>query len=361
MNLSRLLALLPMLTTLLLAPANEAQAVRLKDVATVKGIRANQLVGYGLVVGLDGTGDGNKSPFTNQALVNMLENMGVHVDKNEVKVKNVAGVMVTASLPPFVKNGQTIDITLSTLGDAKSLQGGTLIATPLKGLDGNVYAIGQGPVSIGGFQFDTGTKERMQQNHVTVGRIPDGATVEREVPVSLEGAGEVVLHLNTPDFTTMSRAVNAIDTLLEGEYAKAKDSATVNITVPEKFAGSEVSFMAAIENLEIDPDSAARIIIDERTGTIVMGKDVKIKELAVSHGNLSVQVATKAPKPPSSVNNSNIIARDKENKLVALDPGVTLGDLVSALNGIGVTPRDLIAILQSIKAAGALDAALEII
>jgi flagellar P-ring protein precursor FlgI len=360
MNISRFLLFL-LMAAVLLAPLSTAQAVRLKDVASVKGVRANQLVGYGLVVGLDGTGDGNKTPFTNQALVNMLENMGVHVDKNEVKVKNVAGVMVTATLPPFVKSGQTIDVTLSALGDAKSLQGGTLVATPLKGLDGKVYAIGQGPVSIGGFQFDTGTNERVQANHLTVARVPDGATVEREVPVVFAGRREIVLHLNTPDFTTMSRAVNAIDTLLEGPYANAQDSGTVSISVPEKFAGSEVAFMAAIENLEITPDSAARIIIDERTGTIVMGKDVRIKELAVAHGNLSVQVSKNNVTAASPLDNANTTARDKENKLIALNTGVTLGDLVSALNGVGVTPRDLIAILQSIKAAGALDADLEII
>jgi flagellar P-ring protein precursor FlgI len=353
-------SILLIIISVFLAPLNEARAVRLKDIASVKGIRSNQLVGYGLVVGLDGTGDGNKSPFTSQALVNMLENMGVHVDKDDVKVKNVAGVMVTATLPAFVKTGQTIDVTLSTLGDAKSLQGGTLIATPLKGLDGKVYAIGQGPVSIGGFQINTGTNELVQANHLTVARIPDGATVEKEIPVSFAGKQEIVLHLNTADFTTMSRAVNAIDSLLEGPYANARDSATVSITVPEKFAGSEVAFMAAIENLEIVPDTSARVIIDERTGTVVMGKDVKIKELAVAHGNLSIQVSNNKA-IPSQVDNTNVTARDQENKLIALNPGVTLGDLVSALNGVGVTPRDLIAILQSIKAAGALDAVLEII
>ncbi len=347
------------LISLLGTTITPAQAVRLKDIASVKGIRPNQLVGYGLVVGLDGTGDGNKSPFTGQALVNMLENLGVHVNQDDVKVKNVAGVMVTASLPPFLKNGQTIAVTLSTLGDAKSLQGGTLVATPLKGLDGKVYAIAQGAVSIGGFEFDTGTNEKIQKNHLTVARIPDGGTVEREVSVSFEGKEEIVLHLSAPDFTTMSRAVDAIDEHLGGKFAKAKDSATVGITIPESYAGNEVGFMAAIENLEIEPDSAARVIIDERTGTVVMGKDVKIKELAVAHGNLSVQVSKN--QQASTQNNFNITARDQENKLVAIEPGVTLGDLVSALNGVGVTPRDLIAILQSIKAAGALDASLEII
>ncbi len=337
----------------------KAGAVRLKDVASVQGVRTNQLVGYGLVVGLDGTGDGSKSPFTSQALVNMLENMGVHVDKKDVKVRNVAGVMVTATLPPFIKTGQVIDVTLSALGDADSLQGGTLVATPLKALDGKVYAVAQGPISIGGFELETDNPDRLQKNHVTVARIPGGATVEREVGFSLQGKKAIVLNLNNPDFTTMSRAVLAVDTMLGGKYAKAEDGATMSITIPEEYADNQVSFMAAVENIEITPDSAARIIIDERTGTVVMGKNVMIKELAVAHGNLSVQVTNQGRQ--SDLNNDNVTARDQENKLVSLEPGVTLGDLVGALNGVGVTPRDLIAILQSIKAAGALEADLEII
>lgn len=348
-----------LLTISIVLPLDAAHAVRLKDVASVQGVRSNQLVGYGLVVGLDGTGDGAKSPFTGQALVNMLDNMGIHVDKNDVKVKNVAGVMVTASLPPFLKNGQTIDVTLSTLGDAKSLQGGTLIATPLKALDGKVYAMAQGPISIGGFEADTTNNNLVQKNHINVARIPGGATVEKEVPFSLQGKEEIIFNLNNPDFTTMSRAMRAVDALLAGSYAKADDGATLHITIPEEYEHNQIGFLAAVENVDITPDVAARIIIDERTGTVVMGKDVQLKELAVAHGNLSVQV--KGLAAASTVNNNNITARDKENKLLALEPGVTLGDLVSALNGIGVTTRDLIAILQSIKAAGALEANLEII
>lgn len=348
------------LLSLILGPAGTARAIRLKDVASVQGVRDNQLVGYGLVVGLDGTGDGNKAPFTGQALVNMLENMGVHVNKDDVKVKNVAGVMVTATLPPFIKNGQTIDVTLSTLGDATSLQGGTLVATPLKGLDGKIYAMAQGAVSIGGFEPDGGVAPTMQRNHVTVARIPNGAYVEREVPMNFLGKKELLLNLDSPDFTTMSRVVNAIDALLEGPYAKAQDSATVKITIPEKFAGNEIALMAALENVNITPDNPARIVIDERTGTVVMGSNVRIKELAVSHGNLSVQVSGPAS-PPTPIRNPNTTARDQENRLVALETGITLGELVTALNGVGVTPRDLIAILQAIKVAGALQADLEII
>ncbi|MCB2183518.1 MAG: flagellar basal body P-ring protein FlgI [Desulfobulbaceae bacterium] len=359
MNRTRVLLFLFTLSAFLLSPLNRADAVRLKDVASVKGVRTNQLVGYGLVVGLDGTGDGNKSPFTSQALVNMLENMGVHIDKNDVKVKNVAGVMVTATLPPFSKPGQSIDVTLSALGDANSLQGGTLVATPLKALDGKVYAVAQGPVSIGGFEAETGAG-RSQQYHVTVARIPNGASVERETGTTFLGKEEIVLHLNSPDFTTMSRAVNAINDQLAGKYAKAKDSATVNILVPEEFADNEVMLMATLENIEITPDVAARVIIDERTGTVVMGQDVQLKPLAVAHGNLNVEVET-YERNTSPLDKFNVIAKDQGNQLVPVNPGATLGELVTALNVIGVTPRDLIAILQSIKAAGALDADLEII
>ncbi len=343
-----------------LYPPDKAMGVRLKDVAAVKGVRHNQLVGYGLVVGLDGTGDGSKSPFTTQALTNMLDNMGIHVNSNDLKVKNVAGVMVTANLPPFSKNGRTIDVTLSTLGDAKSLQGGTLIATPLKALDGRIYAMAQGPVSIGGFKVGNANNDRIQKNHVNVARIPNGATVEREVPFSLQGKKEITINLNSPDFTTMSRVVNAIDTMLEGPYARARDGATVNIKIPDKFIGNEVAFMAAIENVDIEPDAKAKIIIDERTGTVVMGSDVKLKPIAVAHGNLNVEVAN-YENVTSPLDNFNILAKDQGNKLAPINPGATLGELVTALNVVGVTPRDLIAILQSIKAAGALEASLEII
>ncbi len=360
MNGTRLSIILIFLSVLLW-PVNNANAVRLKDVSSVKGVRTNMLVGYGLVVGLDGTGDGNKSPFTSQALVNMLENLGIHVNKDDVKVKNVAGVMVTATLPPFIKNGQTLDVTLSTLGDAKSLQGGTLIATPLKAIDGKVYALAQGPISIGGFEASAGIGgDTVQKNHVNVARIPNGAIVEREIPVSFIGKKEVVLNLNAPDFTTMSRAVAAIDTLLKGNYAKATDSGSLTVTIPDGYIGNEVGFMAALEHVQLSPDSAAKIIIDERTGTVVMGSEVRLKPLAVAHGTLNVEIST-YNNATSPLDNFNVIAQEQGNKLVPVNPGATLGDLVTALNVIGVTPRDLISILQSIKAAGALQADLEII
>ena len=339
---------------------DRAEAVRLKDLTSVKGARTNQLIGYGLVVGLDGTGDGSKSPFTGQALVNMLENLNIYVNKDDIKVKNVAGVMVTASLPPFVKTGQNIDVTLSALGDASSLQGGTLIATQLKALNGEVYAIAQGPISIGGFEFRGGQQGTVQKNHVNVARIPNGATVEREVPVSFAGKDEFILHLDKPDFTTVTRTVRAIDAFLGGSYAKAQDGSTVSIRVPDEYRNNEITLLADLETLEVLPDYTARVIVDERTGTVVMGENVSISALAVAHGNLNVQVSAE-PAPFSPNDEITVSAEEQNNKMVGLEAGVTLGDLVQALNSVGVTPRDLIAILQSIKAAGALQAELEII
>lgn len=342
-----------------------AAAIRLKDIAAVKGVRSNQLVGYGLVVGLDGTGDGNQAAFTSLGLINMLENLGVHLGQNNVNVKNVAGVMVTAKLPPFAKAGNAIDVTISSLGDATSLQGGTLIATPLKGLDGNVYAIAQGPMSIGGFEVAAGGGGGgAQKNHLTVGRIPGGATVEREVPVSFAGKEMITLSLDRADFTTISRTVAVIDSFLDGHYANARDGATVDISVPERFKKDEVAFLAAIENLEVMPDNIARVILDERTGTVVMGENVRINQIAISHGNLSLQVKAE-PNPETAAADSAaptvVSSPDQVNRLITLRHGITLGEVVKALNAIGVTPRDLIAIFQSIKAAGALQADLEII
>ncbi|MFO7760275.1 MAG: flagellar basal body P-ring protein FlgI [Desulfobia sp.] len=328
---------------------NQAGAVRLKDLASVREVRGNQLIGYGLVVGLDGTGDGRGSPFTTRAMVNMLKKLDVHVNGDDVKSNNVAGVIVSAILPPFSKRGQTIDITLSALGDASSLKGGTLMATPLKGLNNKVYAIAQGPVSIGGFEVKAGSPDTVQENHENVARIPGGATVERQVPVSFAGDKNITYNLDNPDFTTAARTVRAINGFLGGKYASASDGGTVKVTVPEEYQNNEIALLADLENVDISPDRPARIIIDERTGTVVMGGNVRINPVAVAHGNLSVQVK------------EEITGRNKEHRLVALDTGVNLADLVRALNSIGVAPRDLIAVLQSIKAAGALQAELKII
>jgi len=362
---------------MLTLPAQQAEAVRIKDLAAIKGVRDNQLIGYGLVVGLDGTGDGNKAAFTTQALVNMLKNMGVPVNEADIKVKNVAGVLVTATLPPFVKAGQSIDVVLSSLGDASSLQGGTLIATPLKGLDDQVYAIGQGPISIGGFQARGTPPDGVQDNHLTVARIPDGATVEREVPLQLTGKKEITLSLNSSDFTTVSRLTAAVNSHLNGHFATAVDGATVSIQIPESFKTQTISFIAAIENLEVQPDATAKVVVDERTGTIVMGENVRISNLALSHGNLSIQVSAKPISPIPSEMVGQVLTDEmvrkmteaigtpggnaQQSKLINLTPGVTLGEMVRALNSVGAAPRDLVSIFQAIKAAGALQAELQII
>ena len=334
-----------------------AQAGRLKDMASVKGVRHNQLVGYGLVIGLDGTGDGGKIPFTTQALQNMLESMGVHINKADLKVKNVAGVLVTANLPPFTKIGQTIDVTLSSLGDAKSLQGGTLVATPLKGLDKNIYALAQGAISIGGFEVQgANTGSSIQKNHVTVAKIPNGATVEREVPVDLTNKESLTLSLRIPDFTTIARMVTTINEELGGKYAVAKDGASAEVTVPAEYKDNTIGLLAQLENMEVQQDDRAKVIVDERAGTVVMGANVQVSELAVAHGNLSIEITD-----DELGTGQTLKAKEGKANLIHLNTGVTLSEVVRALNALGTTPRDLIAIFQSIKASGALQAELEII
>ncbi|MDH3393084.1 MAG: flagellar basal body P-ring protein FlgI [Desulfobulbaceae bacterium] len=337
-----LIALL--LTTIWLT--GEASAARLKDLASIKGVRNNQIIGYGLVVGLNGTGDGNKAGFTTQTLANLMGNMGVEINSKDIKVKNVASVMITAQLPPFAKTGQTIDITISSMGDSTSLKGGTLIVTPLKGLDGNIYAMAQGQISVGS------DAPLNQKQHLTVARIPGGATVEKEVPVNLTNKESIDVSINKPDFTTISRMATAINSFLGDSYAKAQDGATLKISVPEKYRENTIGFIASLENLEVTPDTSAKVILNERNGTVVMGEDITINKLALSHGNLSLQIT---PGIESS------IGGNKGDKLVTLKQGATLGDVVRALNAIGATPRDLSAIFQSMKASGALQAELEII
>lgn len=376
-NTMRIMKIALIILALLIGTTFPAQAIRVKDLASVKGVRDNQLVGYGLVVGLKGTGDGNKSPFTTQGLVNMLKHSGMTVNEADLKVKNVAGVLVTATLPPFIKSGQTLSVTISSLGDASSLQGGTLVATPLKGLDEEIYAIAQGPVSIGGFRPSGPVPPGSQENHLTVARIPDGATVEKEVPVSFSGKNEITLSLHSPDFTTVSRLKTAINGFLGGSFAKATDGATVSVTVPDTYRTQEISLLADLENLEVTPDAIAKVVVDERTGTIVMGENVRIDQLAISHGTLSIQVGAD---PNGDVAQGMIgkpltddmvrrmtgqiaanLGAPVTNKVIKLSPGVTLGELVRALNSVGAAPRDLIAIFQAIKAAGAMQAELTII
>jgi len=342
---------------------------RLKDIATLKGVRENQLVGYGLVVGLDGTGDGGSNKFTTQSLATMLNNLGVGIDPTQVSVKNVAAVIVTAYLPPFARMGARMDILVSSMGDAKSLKGGTLLLTPLKGADGKVYAVAQGPVTIGGFSFESaGASEK--KNHPTVGTIPGGATIERELPFDFANIQNLSYALSVPDFTTASRLTRAINRRLQGTFATAADSGTVKVEVPESFKGNVVSLVAELESLRVDTDRSARVVVNERTGTVVIGEDVRVSTIAIAHGGLTISIQPDAvvSQPNSFSEGETVVVPTPEveteeinGKLAVVPGGVPIRDLVKALNAIGVSPRDLIAVFQAIQASGALQAELEII
>jgi flagellar P-ring protein precursor FlgI len=350
--------------------AQPALAIRLKDIATFKGVRPNQLIGNGLVVGLNGTGDGTNVDFNTQELANMLVQMGLNPARDKIKVKNIAAVAVTALLPPFSRAGSKIDILVSSLGDAKSLQGGTLLLTPLKGVDGQVYALAQGAVVVGGFAASGDAGGGVTKNHPTAGRIAGGATVEREVPLNFLEKDNFSISLRDADFTTSQRAVAAINRALRGNYALSQDGGTINVKLPPSYKDQIVPLLASLENLEINPDSVAKVVLDERNGTVVMGANVRLSTVAIAHGNLMVRIKEKPrisqPLPFSQgqtvvVPDSTVTTQEGENRLMVLPEGVSIGQVVQALNAIGVTPRDLIAILQAIKAAGALQAELEVI
>lgn len=360
-----------LLLVLMLAAVAEAE-VRVKDVARIQGVRENEIFGYGLVVGLNGTGDrSGSSPFTPQSVANMLQRMGISVPRTALSLKNVAAAVVTAKLPPFVKAGTQVDALVSSIGDATSLQGGTLLLTPLQGGDGKVYAVAQGPLSVGGFQFiAAGTSETVQKNHPTVGRIPGGATIEREVPMSLNPQG-VTVTLSSPDFTTAARLSKAVNGELGGSLARAVDPGTVVVSVPADYRERLVEFVSRVENAKVEIDAPAKVVINERTGTVIMGSEVRIRSVAVSHGNLSIhikselQVSQPPPFAPQGsqttvVPQTQTTVKEEKGNLVLLPEGASIGEVVKALNAIGATPRDLIAILQAIKQAGALQAALEI-
>ena len=379
-------------TVLLIVFSAKASAVRIKDLSSIKGIRHNQVIGYGLVVGLNGTGDKQYTGFTVQSLVNMIERMGIHVDEKDVMVKNVAAVMVTAMIPPFARIGNKIDVVVSSIGDAKSLQGGTLLLTPLRGVDRKVYALAQGPVAVGGFTARGAARGGVTKNHTTAGRIARGATIEREIPVSMEDKQEFLITLNNPDFTTAVRVCNAINEKLGRVLATTTDSGTLKLQVPEDFQDRVVQMVALVENLEVTPDTVAKVVLNEKTGTVVIGENVRISTVAVAHGSLSIQIKERimvsqpqpfAPAPPEGAStqqfqlqdgvvmgpggqtvvspDSEVSTQEEKNRLLLVPSGTTIGELVRALNAIGVTPRDLITIFQSIKAAGALQAELEII
>jgi len=342
---------------------------RIKDLANIEGVRQNQLIGYGLVVGLNGTGDTlNNVPFTKQSLTAMLERLGVNVRGATMRTGNVAAVMVTANLPAFGTQGTRIDITVSALGDSKSLQGGTLLVTPLLGADGNVYAVGQGSVAINGFQAE-GEAAKIVRGVPTVGRIANGAIIEREIDFALNRLNQVRLALRNADFTTAKRIAAAINDFIGANTAEPLDQSTVQVNVPKQYAGNVVSLLTEIEQLQIEPDLAARIVIDERSGIIVMGRDVRVSTVAVAQGNLTVTISEtpQVSQPaPFSRGQTRVVPRTKigvqedGKKFAVVREGVSLQQLVDGLNALGIGPRDLIAILQAIKASGAIQAEIEV-
>ncbi|UZP69185.1 flagellar basal body P-ring protein FlgI [Desulfovibrio mangrovi] len=355
-----------LLLTLIFPPA--ADAVRIKDIATFGGVRDNQLVGYGLVVGLGGTGDGKSSTFTINSMANMLDKLGVSVDRTALKPKNVAAVMVTAKMPVSAQPGSQLDATVSSIGDASSLLGGVLLVTPLKGIDGKVYSLAQGPLVLGGFSAE-GAAAAAQKNITTVGRIPNGATVERGVPFQFNNQDTLTLHMNTQDFSTTQQVVDRLNEAIGGEFASASDISTVRLRIPPEYQSNLVPLMASIENIQITPDNKAKVVVDEKTGTVVVGRDVRISRVAIAHGALqivvqeSAQVSQPGAFSPGQtvVTPQTDIAAREENKRLVLVEGATLQELTDGLNSIGATPRDLISILRALKAAGALHAELEVI
>ena len=373
----------------LFAPA-DAYAARLKDIASIEGVRTNQLLGYGLVVGLKNTGDrSSKSTFTIQTLLSMLERLGTTVDVSQltdkrvgvsdvrmlrdVRVENVAAVMVTADLPPFMRQGSKIDVVVSSLGDAKSLQGGTLLLTPLKAANGEVFAVAQGPLSLGGGYGERVSRVSETKNHPTVGRISGGAVVEKEVVFEFAKLEKLTISLSYPDFTTTQRAVEVINTALGAGTAKALDSSAIEVAIPAQYAEKRVELVARIEGLDISTDTQAKVTLDERTGTVVIGENVRIAKVAISHGNMVIKVEdlAKASQPKPLAGGQTVVVPKtlltveelggKSERLAVMEPGVNISDLVKALNAMGVSPRDLIAIFQALKASGALKAQLEII
>lgn len=359
--------LLTLSSVLLFVPAS-THGARIKDIAEIVGVRNNQLFGYGLVGGLNGSGDKQGTEFTIQTLTNMLLKMGINVDPFQVKVKNVAAVVVTAELPAFSRPGMRLDVLVSSIGDAKSLQGGTLMITPLQGVDGETYALAQGPLSLGGFAAGAGG-DASKKNHPTVGTIPSGAVVERAIAVPLHLRERLHFVLHQPDFTTADAVSKAMNESVGQVVASSEDSRTVLVDVPVNFQDHVVDYIARLETIEVSVDAPARIVVNERTGTVVMGEKVRISTVAVSHGGLSV-VITEEPvvsQPSPFGAGRTVVTRDREvsveeepSHLMVLPAGVSLGEVVKALNAVGVTPRDLIAILQAMKSAGALSAELVI-
>lgn len=343
---------------------------RIKDLASLDGMARESLLGYGLVVGLEGTGDGQSTSFTRSSLTAMLERLGVTVDPMQVKLKNVAAVMVTATLEPHAAVGSRIDVTVSSLGDASSLEGGQLIMTPLKAADGYVHALAQGSVSIGGFNVRGGANNRVRANHATVGTIPNGARVTTQLQQSFVQGGKVAWLLHNPDFSTASDVARAINSAFGSGTAQAKDAMRIDVVVPPDFKGEPVPFIAQMGELQAASDAPARVVINERTGTIIVGQGVILKEAAVAHGNLKVVIKTyyDVSQPPPSwqglgetvvVPDVQTEVQDTEASVLHVRETSTVADVVSVLNDIGASPRDIIAILEALKQAGALQAELQ--
>jgi len=350
----------------------DAWAERVKDLAQVAGVRDNQLVGYGLVVGLDGTGDQtSQTPFTVQSLKSMLNQLGVTIPPFvNLQLKNVAAAMVHATLPPFAKPGQLIDVTVSSLGNAKSLRGGNLLMTPLKGADGQIYAIAQGSLVVGGFGAQTQDGSSISVNIPSVGRIPNGATVERSVPSPFELGNAVVLNLHRPDFTTATHMAQAVNQTLGAGTARAIDGSSVEVEMPSDPA-SRVTYMSMLENITLEPgEAAAKVVVNSRTGTVIIGRHVRVTAAAVSHGNLSVTISNNpvvSQPPPLSggatavVPKSDIAIKEDKSRMFLFEPGVSLEEIVRAVNRVGAAPGDIVAILEALKEAGSLKAELIVI
>ncbi len=373
-----------------------AHATRIKDMADVKGVRENQLVGYGLIVGLNGSGDGKDSKFTFQSLASMLERMGVTVNAKDIeKAQNVAAVMVTADLPAFANVGSRIDVTVSSIGDAESLTAGTLLVTPLKGADGKVYAVAQGPVNTDAFSV-SGKAAKVGKNFPTVARIVGGAIIENEIPYDFVNKGTLSLILPRPDFTNAARVAKIINSALKSSAARTLDAGTIEVEVPKEYSGRTVELVAMIEQLDVTPDKSSMVVFNERTGTVVLGENVKIATVAIAHGNLSIEIKETADvsqpmpfsqggslfggsgpsgPPVESRDGSAIVApgantaitydtdigvAEEKSKLFLVRSTVTISEVVRALNALGVTPRDLMAIFQALKVAGALHATIEV-
>ncbi len=335
----QLLFLQFLLIAVAIAIATQSQAARLKDIANIRGVRTNQLVGYGIVVGLNGTGD-SKSEFTSASMVRMLDRLGMKLAEKDISSANVAAVIVTAELPAFARAGNKMDVTISSIGDAKSLKGGTLIQTPLRAADQQTYAVAQGVVLVG--YSGTGV-------HETVARMPNGGMIERDMDADFASRNMFRMTLHNPDFTTAARTAKKINMELGGKYASALDAGTIDLITPAPYEGKGVELLAIIESLQINPDTRAKVVVNEKTGTVVIGEGVKISSVAISHGDLSLKVGEGGGK------------KGDGDKLVMFQEGANVGDIVKAINKLGVTPKDLITILQSIKAAGALQADIEIL